>query len=706
MIASRRSTGSARVRHRVERVSAKTRSVLVLATAIGCGDAGPSHGATSTSGDGNGSSGGSASTGTGDGTAADVSSGFAASSDGGSSSGDTGDAPPMPPPVCAAPETGPLAPGELPEHYGFTTVPPAMALADTAYGYDARTNIGACATDRARWRLESAPAGARLELAGTSVGVGEELQIDDGSGAREEAKLVLELADVEPGCHAFELRWQAWRDCGALDDGGWGPELAQTWELAVRENHWYSGDLHVHTRHSERGDEAGGVHDYYRRMINESADDSGHDFADRRLRSLRGRLHWLVFSDHTNNELEECGRHFATWCAAGEAAEVATGRDVARMLTESDPSVLLVVGGEISNRFDGHFGFLPRNPFPGHPSYAPGYDEVPTDYDHDAGFGPGVFRERWVDDAATNAEEIELVHAMGGLAIVNHESAPTFWIEYDWSSLAFDGLEVWNGGNRHDSHDDSAYHGGIDLNEVAEGDLLATELPEDPLERSWVGMLKQGRWPMVLVGGSDVHDHDEVVCEGGPCDPTNAQLASPTTTVWAPEFVWTDGARGVLDGIAAGRVVVHDRSNFIDLRIVHDGNERLVGDTIDGYVTDAPLELRAFGRVADYVDGDNRVLMILGTSGDGDDRHVDVLYDSQDDAHFVERLQDQDHMRYIRGDSSFDRAVTITLSAEQLGASGTYFVWAQFVPWHNPLYLDGNGQDMALTGAVRITTRE
>jgi hypothetical protein len=683
----------------------RARVLFVLVTAIGCADA-PAVG------DDQGSSGAHATTGSAsegstaaasDGTAADTSGGQGSSGGGESSSGESGDEPPMPPPSCAAPDTGPRAPGELPEDYGFATMPPGMALADTFYGYDAHTNIGACATDRAWWSLVEAPPGARLELGGASIGVGEELQLDDGSDARERARLVLELADAEPGCHAFELRWRAWRDCGAFDDGGWGPEIVQRWELAVRDNQWWSGDLHVHTRHSERGDEAGGVHDYYRRMINATADDSGHDFADRRTRSLRGRLHWLVFSEHTNNELEECGRNFAQWCAGGEDAEVATGRDVARMLTEQDPSVLLVVGAEISNQFDGHFGFLPRNPFPGHPIYAPDFVADATDYDHDAGFGPGVFRERWVDDAATNAEEIALIQAMGGLAIVNHESAPTFWIEYDWSSLAFDGLEVWNGGNRHDQYDDGAYHGGIDLNEVAEGDLLATELPEDPLQRSWVGMLKTGRWPMVLVGGSDVHDHNEVVCEGGPCDPTNAQLASPTTTVWAPSFVWTDGTTGVLDGIAGGRVVVHDRSNFIDLRIVHDGVEHIVGDTIAGYAEGDALELRAFGRVADYVDGDNRVLLVLGTSGDADDRKVDVLYDSQDDEHFVERLQGTDHMRYIRADSSFDRGVSIELSADQLGADGRYFVWAQFVPWHNPVYLDGNGQDMALTGAVRIT---
>src|SRR5690606_22968601 len=110
-----------------------------------------------------------------------------------------------------------------------------------------------------------------------------------------------------------------------------------------------------------------------------------------------------------------------------------------------------------------------------------------------------------------------------------------------------------------------------------------------------------------------------------------------------------------------------------------------------------------FGRVADFVDGDNRVLLILGTSGDVGDPQVDVLYSSEDDAHFVTWLKGKDHMRYIRPDSSFDRGITATLDRGRLGRAGVYFVWAQFVPWHNPLYVVGNGQDMALTGAIRVT---
>jgi hypothetical protein len=101
------------------------------------------------------------------------------------------------------------------------------------------------------------------------------------------------------------------------------------------------------------------------------------------------------------------------------------------------------------------------------------------------------------------------------------------------------------------------------------------------------------------------------------------------------------------------------------------------------------------------------VLLILGTSGDEDDRVVDVLYNSEDATHFVQPLVGLSEMRYIRPDSSFDRQIEVTLDPGQMGAAGTYLVWAQFVPWHNPVYAFGNGRDHALTGAVRLrATRE
>ena len=684
------------------------RAALSVVVIVACGDAGTSAegGAEGISQAAESSSGGvvevtSSSgvvpTSAGEGSTSAGSSGEAGTSE----TGETGDTEgPELPPECG---DGTTSGAELPADYGYAVIPPRMALADTFYTYDLRTNIGDCATDRVEWTFVAGPANARLELpeVDTNLAPGESVVHEAGGAAREQAKVAWEIGEDELECVDFTVRWRAWLDCGIGEEGEWGPEVTQAWSVAVRDNHWYSGDLHVHTKHSERGDEAGSVLDYVRRMRNEVTNDAGQDFKDRRQRSLRGRLHWLVFSDHTNNEMEECGRHFSPWCLLDAGVESATGRDVARQYTEElGGDVLLVVGSEVSNKFDGHLGFLPRNPYPGHPIYAPGYFNDATDYEYDAGYGPGVIRERWVDGTATNAEEIAQIRAMGGLAIVNHEAGPALWVEFDWTTSDIDGLEVWNGGNRHDQFDDSAYNGDMDLNDVTKNDALSSELPETPIERSWLGLIKTGKWPVVLVGGSDVHDFNEVVCYDGPCDPTNQEFALPTTTVWAPSFVWADGVGGVGDGLANGRVVVHDLANFIDLRVLYNGREYGVGDTVSGYVQGAALEVRAFGRVANFVDGDNRVLLILGTRIDAGDTSVDVLYSSEDATHFVEELQGKDHMRYIRADSSFDRAWTTTI--EDLGPVGGYVVWAQFVPWHNPVYVVGNGQDMALTGAIRV----
>jgi hypothetical protein len=656
-------------------------AALAIAPGLGCGsssDAPASGGATGTGAVGGSSLGGS----------------------GGSATGGNGTGgAPVPPPVCDA-----SAPSEdsSKSDYGLASLPPAMALADTFYSYDMRTNIGSCSTDQVEWSFEQGPPGAVLEVGATTVQPTETYVHTTGGAAREAAKVAWDLDGVAPGCYQMAVRWRAWLDCGITDPGAWGESVVQRWAVAVRDNVWHSGDLHVHTKHSERGEEAGSSWDYYTRMVNLTSNDAGESFADRRTRSLRGRLDWLIFSDHSNNEVDECGRVFVPWCENQAALESATGRDVVRQISEKVKDVLLVQGSEISNKWGGHFGFLPKNPFPNHPLYAPGYDADPTDYDFDVGFGTGIFPDRWVKAEATNQEEIDLMHQLGGLVIVNHEAALAPWVAYDWSSLDIDGVEVWNGGNRHDKYDDSAYHGGIDVNAVAENNLTETTMPEDPIEHSWLGLLKTGRWPTLLTGGSDVHDYNEVVCYQGPCDPTNAELGLPTTSVWAPDFVWTNGADGIFDGIARGRVVVHDHANFIDLRVVYQGLEYHVGDSISAYKPGDPLVLRAFGRTANFVDGDNRVVLMLGTNADATDRRVRVLYNSEDDSHFVQQLKGKDHMRYIRADSSFDREVETSLSAADLGSGKTYVVFAQFIPWHNPLYLWGNGQDMAETGAIRI----
>ena len=84
------------------------------------------------------------------------------------------------------------------------------------------------------------------------------------------------------------------------------------------------------------------------------------------------------------------------------------------------------------------------------------------------------------------------------------------WVEYDWSSLDFDGLEVWNGGNRHDQDDDSAYHGGIDLGAVTSGNLLTVYANIKDLKVKKGDSVSRGQTIAAVRGGNPSFLHFEV----------------------------------------------------------------------------------------------------------------------------------------------------------------------------------------------------
>lgn len=582
------------------------------------------------------------------------------------------------------------------KHYGFTTQPPETVLADTVYTYRVRTTTGGCALKQAIWRLEQAPTGVSLETDTGAVTAEAELRISQAEVSKRSLRLHWNLGNVAPGSHDFTLSWQAQTQC-PFHSAQWGPIVQQQWTVNVHPNDWYDGDLHVHTQHSERGPEAGGIYDYYRRMVNLAADDNGDTFADRRRYSPRGRLHWLVTSDHTDRTYQECGAHFYAWC--GGDVHSATGLDVAKYWTEKAPSTLIVMGAEISNLFLGHFGFIPLNPYPNHPLYAPNYAEKPTHYLQDNGYGAGVFRERWVDTNTTNSEEMAQIHELNALAIVNHEAGPAPWVTFDWTTRNFDGIEIWNGGLLHDRFDDHAYHALLKLNPVIFQQQIKASLAAPPRAFSWIDLLKAGHWPMAAVGGSDTHDFNEVTCDRQlKCKMTRVGFATPMTSIRATHFVWADGHNGVVDGLRQGRTVVHDGANFLVMHAEYEGKRYQIGDSIP-YRVGSPITLRAFGRAAKNALNNSRVLLTLGTSGDIADRNVDVLYNARNTAHFISSFNGQTHMRNIESDSNFDRSVDITLSEEQL-KNGRYFIWSEFLPITSSRLLVG--KDIALTGAIRV----
>lgn len=146
----------------------------------------------------------------------------------------------------------------------------------------------------------------------------------------------------------------------------------------------------------------------------------------------------------------------------------------------------------------------------------------------------------------TGGQGIEQCQAAGGWAILNHPFGPTTWVSYDWTSEAFDAMEVYNGGARFDPWDEQA---------VA----------------AWEERVADGK-PVVAVGGSDCHRWGEPA-PGTTFDPA---LGWPITWVRV-----LDGETFV-DGLKAGRVVVAEPGTELTLVASAKKQAGGPGDTLTG----------------------------------------------------------------------------------------------------------------------------
>lgn len=133
---------------------------------------------------------------------------------------------------------------------------------------------------------------------------------------------------------------------------------------------------------------------------------------------------------------------------------------------------------------------------------------------------------------------VDWCHEVGGWAVVNHPVTLAAWMAYDWTSDAYDALEVFNGS------------AGFD-----EGDVRSLD--------AWMCDWAQGR-TVVPVGGSDCHRVDTPFPPEGLLDQA---LGSPTTWVLAE----SPARDHVLAALHDGKVVISDRRSKLTL-VVWDQN--------------------------------------------------------------------------------------------------------------------------------------
>ena len=280
--------------------------------------------------------------------------------------------------------------------------------------------------------------------------------------------------------------------CGPGDTGE-PPEIPEAGPM------WVAGDVHVHA--------TGASND---------TDDASHPEDIAAVAAERG-LGFVVLTDHSNatgsmhcEDVEDCPNLGPEFPHQGRAAEQWTDSFVMAVGNELSPiETLEGVGGPV-----GHVGCMPP---------AGGFEFE------------GAFVDR-PPGAVTGAEAVQQCRDAGGWAVVNHPFAPLSWIRFDWTTLEFDAMEVWNGGLRWDGSDERALW-------------------------SWECLVAGGR-DVVPIAASDCH-RATLPLPGDYLDPP---LGQPRTSVSVEPSSTLDWPT-LREGLVAGRVVMHEAGTFLSAQL-------------------------------------------------------------------------------------------------------------------------------------------
>lgn len=395
---------------------------------------------------------------------------------------------------------------------------------------------------------------------------------------------------------------------------------------------WYKGDFHVHTSVGSNDTRTDGVASSWPTTVKDVAQQIGLDF--------------VVITDHSNSAggitttTREDGRfwnrgpEFPVW-------------DTAATLT--DASFLMIDGSEISPVSTLNATECDHCPSTGSGELTPvGHVGCfPADLeDFDI---TGHFTDR-PPGAVQGKQAIDECHERGGIAVVNHPYPKlTPWIEYDWTSLDYDAIEVWNGSVGYDMYDGAAYDA-----------YLCDRL--------------QGR-KVVAVGGSD--NHRTLIPFGTGAPNLDPPLGLPITSLLAPSLEWTT----LTDAFKRGRIVVHDKDSFLEFRVFGDeGYKGTVGDDVE--LDDGDDELVFWLR------GTSRVSQPLQLW------HAKVCTDTRKPGSDVPPTVEKEAVYRVNVKGEFNHRVRLSVNGGQYFATlGAYQTDAKV-----------NVRDLAITNVVSIRT--
>lgn len=268
----------------------------------------------------------------------------------------------------------------------------------------------------------------------------------------------------------------------------------------INNGFWVRGDIHVHS--------TGASNDTDNKSYPE----------DIKKVALERGLGFIMLNDHSNatGTGDNQGPEFPYWEKSQELTE--PGRFV------------MVDGNEVSpwknsKAPTGHVGCMPINFFT--------FDTTKPFIDKPVG-------------SVTGGQAVEQVNKINGWPIVEHPYHITPWIEYDWTSMNYKAIEIWN-----------SWFDKFDNKSIS----------------AWLCDVVQGK-RTVAVGGSDCHR----VYSSPYSEILNPALGFPRNAVYTNSLTWP----GIVNGFINGKVIVHDPSAFAEYKVFDSSMQYLgmVGDRI------------------------------------------------------------------------------------------------------------------------------
>jgi len=247
-----------------------------------------------------------------------------------------------------------------------------------------------------------------------------------------------------------------------------------------------------------------------------ASNDTGGDSTPSAIKTVaiqRG-LDFVVLTDHSNSTGSDPSTREEDPVLFNQGPEFVYWNEAARLSQAG--TFLMVSGNELSPVAD------PPNEPRGHIGCLPGSLQA---FDTDSAF---IDRPK---DLVTGGDALRQARERGCFTVINHPFGQVAWIRYDWTDLNYDALEVFNGGLGFDNSDLEAYN-------------------------AWRCDLLQGK-NVTAIAGSDNH---RVNIEA-PGNYLDAALGYPSTSV----FVQQEGWQGILQGLRAGAVVLHEGDSWLQL---------------------------------------------------------------------------------------------------------------------------------------------